>query len=192
MTQNLKTLKKHIHVKNSLVALQQLATMHRLQLDATVFIAIGGSNGKTTTKSLLHAVFSQHYNTFATEGNLNNHIGVPLSILSVNHDCDIAICEIGANHLTEHELFCNILQPDMALITNCGKDHLQGYGSVQNVIKSNKEIFDFCVSKKAIGVFVNSDDVGSMSFQDYPNSIFFGNTNIVTLSLLMRLRNIQG
>ena len=89
----LENTEKHIHVKNSLVALQQLATMHRLQLDATVFIAIGGSNGKTTTKSLLHAVFSQHYNTFATEGNLNNHIGVPLSILSVNHDYDIAICE---------------------------------------------------------------------------------------------------
>ena len=100
--------------------------------------------------------------------------------------------KIGANHLTEHELLCNILQPDMALITNCGKDHLQGYGSVQNVIKSNKEIFDFCVSKKRL-VFLNSDDVGSMSFQDYPNSIFLGTLNIVTLSLLMRLcRNIQG
>jgi len=133
---------RYILVEDSLKALQELANYHRRQLTCPV-IAIAGSNGKTTTKELVHAVLSTTYKTFATPGNLNNHIGVPLSLLSITDDVQMAVIEIGANHRGETAELCRIAQPNMGLITNNGKDHLEGYGSIENVRKANGELYDY-------------------------------------------------
>jgi len=114
---------KLIRVADSLVALQQLAKYHREQFDIP-FIGITGSNGKTTTKELIHAVLSSHYITYTTEGNLNNHIGIPLTLLRVKKDAQMAVIEMGANHQREIESYCRYALPTHGLITNCGKAHL--------------------------------------------------------------------
>src|SRR5690554_4479133 len=113
---------KYILVDHVLKALQDLAKHHREQFDIP-FLAITGSNGKTTTKELIHAVLSKKYKAYATKGNLNNHIGIPLTILSIPKDAQIAIIEMGANHLKEIAFYCTIAQPNFGLITNCGKAH---------------------------------------------------------------------
>lgn len=128
-------------VHDSLAALQQLAHHHRRQFHIP-FLAITGSNGKTTTKELIHVVLSSAYNVYTTEGNLNNHIGVPLTILKVQEDANIAVIEMGANHLHEIEAYCKIAEPTHGLITNCGKAHLEGFGSVEGVKKGKGELFD--------------------------------------------------
>lgn len=133
---------RYILVEDSLKALQELANYHRKQLRCPI-IAIAGSNGKTTTKELVFSVLSTTYKTFATPGNLNNHIGVPLSLLSITDDIQMAVIEIGANHEGETADLCRIAQPDMGLITNNGKDHLEGYGSIENVRKANGELYDY-------------------------------------------------
>lgn len=129
-------------VPDVLSALQQLALHHRRQFSIP-FIAITGSNGKTTTKELIHAVFSTTFKTYTTEGNLNNHIGVPLTILKIRSDAQMAVIEMGANHLKEIESYCNIALPTHGLITNCGKAHLEGFGNVEGVRKGKGELFDF-------------------------------------------------
>jgi UDP-N-acetylmuramoyl-tripeptide--D-alanyl-D-alanine ligase len=129
-----------ILVKDTLEALQQLANYHRKTFDIP-FIAICGSNGKTTTKELTYAVLSTTYKTFATKGNLNNHIGVPLTLLSIPPDTEMAIIEIGANHLEETYSLCKIAEPDFGVVTNNGKDHLEGFGNIENVITANAELF---------------------------------------------------
>ncbi len=131
-----------ILVPDVLASLQQLAKHHRQQLSIP-FIAITGSNGKTTTKELIHAVLSSTYTTYTTEGNLNNHIGVPLTILKIRQDAEMAIIEMGANHLGEIAFYCTIAQPTHGLITNCGKAHLEGFGSEEGVRKGKGELFDF-------------------------------------------------
>ncbi len=133
---------RYLLVADALTALQQLAAHHRNQL-AIPFIAITGSNGKTTTKELVHAVLSAAFRTVATEGNLNNHIGVPLTILSVPNDAEMAIIEMGANHLHEIASYCEIARPDFGIITNCGKAHLEGFGSIEGVRKAKGELYDF-------------------------------------------------
>jgi UDP-N-acetylmuramoyl-tripeptide--D-alanyl-D-alanine ligase len=153
-----------ILVKNTLHTLQQLANYHRKTFKIP-FIAIGGSNGKTTTKELTHAVLSTTYKTFATKGNLNNHIGVPLTLLSVPADTEMAIIEIGANHLQETLDLCKIAEPNFGVVTNNGKDHLEGFGSIKNVIKANAELFEWL--KKTSGTaFLNNnhDDLVQSSF----------------------------
>jgi UDP-N-acetylmuramoyl-tripeptide--D-alanyl-D-alanine ligase len=132
---------KTILVANVLLTLQQLAKHHRQQF-AIPFIAITGSNGKTTTKELIHAVLSRKYKTYTTEGNLNNHIGIPLTILKIKEDAQMAVIEMGANHLKEIEGYCKYALPTHGLITNCGKAHLEGFGSEEGVKKAKGELFD--------------------------------------------------
>ena len=143
-------------VENSLVALQELAKFHRLYLGLPI-IALTGSNGKTTTKELIHAVLSKKFNTIATIGNLNNHIGVPLTLLRLTKDTEIGIVEMGANHQKEIEFLCKIAQPDYGYITNFGKAHLEGFGGVEGVIKGKSEMYDYLKNNKKL-IFVNLDD----------------------------------
>lgn len=145
-----------ILVENTLETLQQLAKFHRNYLKLPI-IALTGSNGKTTTKELIHAVLSQKYNTLATIGNLNNHIGVPLTLLRFTKETEIGIVEIGANHQQEIAFLCSIAQPDFGYITNFGKAHLEGFGGVEGVIKGKSELYDF-LSQTNKTVFVNLDD----------------------------------
>ncbi len=133
---------KTIFVPDVLQALQQLALHHRKQLSIPV-IAITGSNGKTTTKELVHAVLSTTYKTIATAGNLNNHIGVPLTLLKIPADAEMAIIEMGANHAGEIASYCQVAFPTHGLITNCGKAHLEGFGSLEGVKKAKGELFDY-------------------------------------------------
>lgn len=128
-------------VPDVLEALQQLALHHRKQFFIP-FIAITGSNGKTTTKELIHAVLSTKYKIYTTEGNLNNHIGVPLTILKIKSDAQMAVIEMGANHIGEIASYCKIALPTHGLITNCGKAHLEGFGSEEGVRKGKGELFD--------------------------------------------------
>ena len=128
-------------VPDVLTALQELAFHHRKQFNIP-FIAITGSNGKTTTKELIHAVLSSAFRTYTTEGNLNNHIGVPLTILKIGSDAEMAVIEMGANHLGEIASYCRIALPTHGLITNCGKAHLEGFGGIDGVRKGKGELFD--------------------------------------------------
>lgn len=131
-----------ILVDDVLKSLQELAHHHRTQLRIPI-IGITGTNGKTTSKELLYAVLSQQYNAFATRGNLNNHIGVPLSILSIDTQVEIAIIEMGANHVGEIAFLANIAQPTHGLITNVGKAHLEGFGSFEGVKRAKGELYDY-------------------------------------------------
>jgi UDP-N-acetylmuramoyl-tripeptide--D-alanyl-D-alanine ligase len=128
--------------KNVLETLQQLAKYHRQQFTIP-FLAITGSNGKTTTKELIHEVLSAKYKTYTTKGNLNNHIGIPLTLLSVQKDAEMAVIEMGANHLKEIESYCTYTLPTHGLITNCGKAHLEGFGSIEGVKKGKGELFEY-------------------------------------------------
>lgn len=150
------TLPNTILVGNVLETLQKLANFHRKQL-ALPIISLTGSNGKTTTKELINAVLSKKFATAATEGNLNNHIGVPLTLLSMTPKTEIGIVEMGANHLKEIEFLCKIAEPTYGLITNFGKAHLEGFGSVEGVIKAKSELYDFLRLSKGT-VFINTDD----------------------------------
>jgi UDP-N-acetylmuramoyl-tripeptide--D-alanyl-D-alanine ligase len=134
--------KNFIFVNDVLETLQQLAKHHRQQFSIP-FIAITGSNGKTTTKELVHEVLSTVYKTYTTEGNLNNHIGIPLTILKIKEDAQIAVVEMGANHQKEIESYCSYTLPTHGLITNCGKAHLEGFGGIEGVRKGKGELFDF-------------------------------------------------
>ncbi|TAG57335.1 MAG: UDP-N-acetylmuramoyl-tripeptide--D-alanyl-D-alanine ligase [Cytophagales bacterium] len=147
---------KYILVNNGLETLQLLANYHRKQLKIP-FFAITGSNGKTTTKELLFSVLSKKYKTFATKGNLNNHIGVPLSILSISNIIEIAIIEMGANHVGELADLCRICEPTHGMITNIGLDHLEGYGSIEGVAQGNSELYYWLLKNNGI-VFVNAKD----------------------------------
>lgn len=131
-----------IKVDDVLTTLQLLAKYHRQQFNIP-FIAITGSNGKTTTKELLHEVLSSTFKTYTTEGNLNNHIGIPLTILKIKADAEIALIEMGANHQKEIESYCRFTLPTHGLITNCGKAHLEGFGGIEGVRKGKGELFDY-------------------------------------------------
>lgn len=146
----------YILVDDVLSTLQQLATYHRQQLQIPV-IGITGTNGKTTSKELLYSVLSQKYKTYATKGNLNNHIGVPLTLLSIDSSYEIAIIEMGANHIGEIEFLCNIAQPTHGLITNVGKAHLEGFGSFEGVMKTKGELYDY-LQKNCGTLFLQADN----------------------------------
>lgn len=145
-----------ILVDDSLETLQELARFHRQFLSLPI-IALTGSNGKTTTKELISVVLSKKFNTKATVGNLNNHIGVPLTLLSFTKETQIGIVEMGANHQKEIEFLCEIAQPDYGYITNFGKAHLEGFGGVEGVIKGKSEMYTYLKADKK-SVFVNIDD----------------------------------
>ena len=143
-------------VENSLVALQELAKYHRNYLKLPI-IALTGSNGKTTTKELINVVLSKKFKTKATIGNLNNHIGVPLTLLSFNDQTEMGIVEMGANHQKEIEFLCSIAQPDYGYITNFGKAHLEGFGGVEGVIKGKSEMYQYLSNNDKLA-FVNLED----------------------------------
>lgn len=147
-----------ILVPNTLEALQQLANLHRKTLGIPI-IAITGTNGKTTTKELVNAVLSKKYKTYSTQGNLNNHIGVPLTLLSMNDSTELGIVEMGANHIGEIKSLCNIAEPNMGLITNIGKAHLEGFGSFEGVVKTKTELYDFLELSKGTAFFNNSNPI---------------------------------
>ncbi|HEY0092201.1 MAG TPA: UDP-N-acetylmuramoyl-tripeptide--D-alanyl-D-alanine ligase [Flavobacterium sp.] len=145
-----------ILVSNSLETLQQLSSYHRSYLKLPI-IGLTGSNGKTTTKELMHVVLSQKFNCKATFGNLNNHIGVPLTLLSFDEKTEIGIVEMGANHQKEIEFLCKIAMPDFGYITNFGKAHLEGFGGAEGVIKGKSEMYDYLRSNGKIAI-INLDD----------------------------------
>ena len=133
---------KYILVEDTLKTLQELAAYHRKQLNIPI-IAITGTNGKTTTKELIASVLSKKYKVSFTQGNYNNHIGVPLTLLSMNEDTQIGVVEMGANHMNEIKQLCEIASPDYGLITNIGKAHIEGFGSFENIIEAKKELYDY-------------------------------------------------
>ena len=143
-----------IVVDDVLEVLQQLASYHRSQLSIPV-IGITGTNGKTTSKELVSAVLSKRYRTFATCGNFNNHLGVPLTLLSIPEDAEIAVVEMGANHPGEIDFLCGIAQPDFGLVTNVGKAHLEGFGSFEGVVRTKTELYRFVAAQNGT-LFVNA------------------------------------
>lgn len=147
---------QYILVEDCLKSLQELAKYHRLQFDIPV-IGLTGSNGKTTTKELIYSILSEQFNTTATFGNLNNHIGVPLTLLRINKNTEIALIEMGANHLKEIEFLCNITKPTHGYITNFGKAHLEGFGSIEGVIQGKSELYKSLENTKGTAL-INSED----------------------------------
>lgn len=145
-----------ILVNNSLETLQELAKFHRNYLLLPI-VALTGSNGKTTTKELINVVLSKKFKTKATVGNLNNHIGVPLTLLSFTKETEMGIVEMGANHKKEIEFLCEIAQPDYGYITNFGKAHLEGFGGVEGVIEGKSEMYKYLAANDKL-VFVNLED----------------------------------
>ncbi|MGZ4036542.1 MAG: UDP-N-acetylmuramoyl-tripeptide--D-alanyl-D-alanine ligase, partial [Bacteroidia bacterium] len=163
-------------VSDVLKALQDLAAHHRRQLNIPV-LAITGSNGKTTNKELIHAVLSKKFNTLATVGNLNNHIGVPLTLLSVTAAHQMAVVEMGANHQGEIDALCHIADPDFGLITNIGKAHLEGFGGIEGVKKGKSEMYRF-LQKKNGKIFVNGDDEVLLELAQQNDKITYGATKL--------------
>jgi len=162
-------------VEDVLTTLQALALHHRKQFSIP-FIAITGSNGKTTTKELIHAVLSTTYKTYTTKGNLNNHIGIPLTLLAIKKDAEMAIIEMGANHQKEIESYCTYVRPTHGIINNCGKAHLEGFGGVEGVRKGKGELFDFLAEENGIA-FVNGDLDYLITMSEKINQkIYYGNT----------------
>lgn len=155
---------RYLLVPDSLTALQDLARHHRRTLSFPV-LGLTGSNGKTTTKELIAAVLSQKYQTYATAGNLNNHIGVPLTLLAITEQYEMAVVEMGANHQKEIELLSSIAQPTHGLITNIGKAHLEGFGGLAGVRKGKGELYDYLAASGGT-VFVNASDPVLRSMHD--------------------------
>ena len=168
--------------KNTLELLQKLATYHRQKLNVPM-IALTGSNGKTTTKEIINAVLSKKFKTTATLGNLNNHIGVPLTLLSMTKETEIGIVEMGANHKKEIEALCEIAQPNFGYITNFGKAHIEGFGSIEGVIEGKSELYKY-ISKEKGTLFFNADDpIQNKLLGNYPSKVGFSQTkkNFYTL-----------
>ena len=164
---------KIIYVENSIKALQKLANYHRRKLN-TKIIAITGSNGKTTSKELIFNVLKTKYKTTATKGNLNNHLGVPLSLLEINENTEFGIIEMGANHLNEIAQLCKIAEPSFGYITNFGNAHLEGFGSIEGVIKGKSELYNYLKSNKSL-IFHNSENIMQTSLiNNYKNTYTFG------------------
>ena len=161
-----------IQVDNVLKTLQNLANFHRKQLGLKV-IGITGTNGKTTTKELIQCVLKKKYNSFATFGNLNNHIGVPLTLLSLTKEHDFAVVEMGANHIGEIAELCSIILPDFGIITNIGKAHLEGFGSFEGVIKAKTELYNYIRSSRG-KIFVNSDNKLLIKYAQEIEAITYG------------------
>lgn len=177
---------RFIFVEDSEKALQALAAYHRAQWKIQskgALIAIGGSNGKTTTKELICSVLSAKYKVFATLGNLNNHLGVPLSLLALRAEHQVAIIEIGANHLGETAHLAVLAAPDFVLLTNCGKDHVGEYGSFENVVKGNAELYDYAAEHKR-AAFVSTDDALILQLsQHIENRHFYGSGQAVSATV---------
>lgn len=181
---------KTILCKDVLEKLQKLANYHRNYLN-TPIIALTGSNGKTTTKELINAVLKTTYKTTATVGNLNNHIGVPLTLLSMTAETELGIVEMGANHLKEIEQLCNIAQPDYGYITNFGKAHLEGFGSLEGVIKGKTELYAHLQKNDKLA-FVNANDPKQVETSKPLKSYTYGDFNQdCTIKLLESSANLK-
>lgn len=159
-------------VEDSLQTLQHLASYHRKKVNIPI-ISLTGSNGKTTTKELITEVLNKKYNVISTKGNLNNHIGVPLTLLSIKPEHELAVVEMGANHPKEIELLCSLTEPDFGYITNFGKAHLEGFGGIEGVLKAKSELYDYLRrnNKKAV---VNIDDPKQMELSEGGDRLSFG------------------
>lgn len=168
-----------ILVEDVLKTLQTLASYHREKLGIPI-IALTGSNGKTTTKELLFKVLSKKFRARATQGNLNNHIGVPLTLLSLLPTDEIAVIEMGANHQKEIEFLCKITNPDHGYITNFGRAHLEGFGGIEGVIKGKTELYDYCLKMNKM-VFVNEQDTIQMEKSEGIQRYIFGKKKADTL-----------
>lgn len=169
-------------VENTLTALQHLARHHRRAIQIPV-IGIGGSNGKTTTKELVSAILSSHYPCHFTKGNFNNHIGVPLTLLAMPKDTEVAVIEMGANHPGEIDELCQIAEPTHGLITNIGKEHLEGFGSLEGVKKAEGELFRY-LTRTGGCAFVNASE-------KYLNSMARSNKRKVTYAASDTLHELQ-
>jgi UDP-N-acetylmuramoyl-tripeptide--D-alanyl-D-alanine ligase len=191
---SLKGSDRFIYVKNVLETLQHLALYHRKKLKIP-FIAITGSNGKTTTKELCYAILCKKYRTIATQGNLNNHIGVPLTVLSVRNQ-EIALIEMGANHEGEINFLCTIAEPEFGLITNIGLAHLEGFGSFEGIKRGKTELYNF-IKKENGRVFYNHDNpilaelvkekkIDANAFGNCPDSICYG--SIIENSRFLKIK----
>ena len=165
-----------LFVDDVLTTLQALSKYHRQQFNIP-FIAITGSNGKTTTKELVYAVLASHFKTYTTQGNLNNHIGVPLTLLSIPKDADMAVIEMGANHLHEIESYCSYTLPTHGMITNCGKAHLEGFGSEAGVKKGKGELFDFLSAHNGTAFVMEDYDYLQTMSNKIHNVIGYGQHN---------------
>ena len=173
---------RFILVDDALETLQNLARFHRDYLGLPI-IALTGSNGKTTTKELIHAVLKPHFKTVATVGNLNNHIGVPLTLLSMTAETEIGIVEMGANHAKEIAMLCEIAQPNVGYITNFGKAHLEGFGSEDGVVKAKSELYDYLKSNSGL-IILNSDDAKQVAqVGDYDTVYTFSETSETSVNV---------
>jgi UDP-N-acetylmuramoyl-tripeptide--D-alanyl-D-alanine ligase len=175
-------------VENGLLFLQQLANYHRSKFSIP-FIGITGSNGKTTTKELIVSVLQQQYNVHYTKGNLNNHIGVPLTLLEVKNNHDIAVIEMGANKLNDIEELCTIAEPTHGIITNIGAAHLEGFGSLEGVKKTKKELYD-AISKIGGTLFIHKDDPTLMQIAPQIEQIYYSSTD-TTANVFGQLNRLQ-
>lgn len=176
-----KSLKDHtqcLYVPNTLVALQRLAAFHRRQFDIPV-LALTGSNGKTTTKELTNIVLSAKYRTLCTKGNYNNHLGVPLTLLRIKEEHELAIIEMGANHGGEIDWLCQIAQPTLGIVTNIGSAHLEGFGSLQGIRDAKNELYRYLDTHKGL-IFANGEEPSMSDFASYGyrNSVSFRKDDI--------------
>ena len=162
-------------VDDSLTALQELAKLHREKCN-TPIIGITGTNGKTTTKELVASVLSQKYNIIYTQGNFNNHLGVPLTLLQIRPETEIAVVEMGANHPKEIELLCSLAQPNFGIITNIGKAHIEGFGSFEGVVKTKNELYDYLRNNNG-KVFLNNDNQLLKNLAKGLNFVSYGKDN---------------
>lgn len=177
-------MKNKILVEDVLKSLQNLATFHREYLEIPI-IAITGSNGKTTTKRLVNEVLSQKFNVKSTRGNLNNHIGVPLSLLELDYKTEIGVIEMGANHQKEIEFLSKLTKPDFGYITNFGKAHLEGFGGIEGVIKGKSELYDYLKEHKKLA-FVNADDKKQIQKLENTKKYSFGEAEHADLNIYFK------
>ncbi len=182
-------------VNNVELTLQQLATYHRQKLGLKI-LAITGSNGKTTTKELCKSVLESSFNIGYTKGNLNNHLGVPLTLLSFTENTEIGIVEMGANHQGEIKLLCEIAQPDFGIITNIGSAHLEGFGGIEGVIKGKSEMYTFLKENEKVIFYNKSDNTLIKLIADYPNTISYdqntcSKNNVNTKYLSLNYKHIE-
>lgn len=177
-----KTSDKMLLVDDALSTLQALASYHRRTLK-TLIIAITGSNGKTTTKELIKSVLGQRLNIVATQGNLNNNIGVPLTLLSIKPETDVAIVEMGANHPNEIAFLCRIAGPDYGYITSIGKAHLEGFGSFEGVIKTKAELYDYLKAHHKMIIADADNPITEALLEDYDKVYRFGTGKDVNVSV---------
>ena len=178
-----------IYVKNTLTTLQELATYHRNKLSIPI-IGITGSNGKTTSKELIYQILKSEICCYATKGNLNNHIGVPLSILEINSNHEIAIIEMGANHLKEISFLCKISKPTYGIITNIGSAHLEGFKNLAGVIKTKNELYEY-VEKNNGTLFVNNEDTLLMKLSQKIQRITYGKNGLTKGKLIENEKELK-